>query len=292
MGLKVPPAEFELTPDLVTALITDQHSDLSHLTPRTMGEGWDNAIFRLGDSLAVRLPRRAAAAHLIGREQAWLPRLAPQLTLPVPIPFRRGQPGRGYPWDWSIVPWLAGTPAFQAAPTACQAAVLGLFLRSLHTPAPPDAPQNPFRGTSLRQRASGIEERLERLGPSYQDLTPALKVAWGAGLAAPLDTLPTWLHGDLHPQNVLVHEGRIAGIIDWGDITSGDPATDLAGIWMLFPEPAAQSAACSAYGGISDATLRRTKAWAIYFGLMFLESGLNGHLANVALGERILQAVA
>src|SRR5262245_29382205 len=97
-----------------------------------VAEGWDNVMFRLGDLLAVRLPRRAAVAHLICNEQNWLPRLAPQLPLPVPMPCRVGVPALGYPWRWSVVPWLPGQPADRNEPVRSQATLMGNFLHALH----------------------------------------------------------------------------------------------------------------------------------------------------------------
>src|SRR5690349_17446964 len=101
-----PVAEFAIDSAFVASLLTEQHPDLAHLPLREIDAGWDNAMFRLGDRLAVRLPRRTAAAPLIAHEQTWLPQLAPQLTLPIPAPYRVGVPARGYPWRWSVLPWL------------------------------------------------------------------------------------------------------------------------------------------------------------------------------------------
>jgi aminoglycoside phosphotransferase (APT) family kinase protein len=286
-----PAAEFEFSCDFVAALLAEQHPDLANLPVRPLDEGWDNAMFCLGDRLMIRLPRRAAMAHLIRHEQVWLPRLAPQLTLPVPTPCRIGSPTRTYPWHWSIVPWLPGQPAHQQSPAFSEAAALGAFLRSLHVTPPADAPANPFRGVPLSQRASAVEERLQRLASRTNLITTRVKEVWQTGLAAPLDIPSTWLHGDLHPRNILVEQGSLSGIIDWGDIASGDPATDLAAIWMLFADPQAREQACSAYGGVSPATSNRAKAWALLFGLMFLDTGLTDNPASAALGAAILQRV-
>src|SRR5262245_30216963 len=103
-----PAAEFALDSAFVAGLLADQHPDLAHLPVQVVEAGWDNALFRLGDGLAVRLPRRAAAAPLILHEQRWLPHLVDRLTLPIPAPARIGTPARGYPWHWSVVPWLRG----------------------------------------------------------------------------------------------------------------------------------------------------------------------------------------
>jgi aminoglycoside phosphotransferase (APT) family kinase protein len=290
--LGTPGAEFVIDSVFVRRLLADQYPNLAHLPLRLVEAGWDNVMFRLGDHLAVRLPRRAAAAPLIIHEQAWLPRLTAQLTLPIPAPYRVGAPARGYPWHWSIVPWLQGVPADQNKPVASQAQPFATFLRSLHTPAPADAPINPVRGVPLRQRADAVEERMRRLAGKTDLITPQIMRIWEAALYAPLDAPTTWLHGDLHPRNVLVKQGTITGIIDWGDITSGDGATDLAAIWMLFADAQARHDALAAYANLSQATMQRARGWALLFGVMFLDTGLIDNPRNAALGERILRHVA
>ena len=287
-----PAAEFELDEGFVAGLLADQHPDLAHLSLQAVGAGWDNALFRLGDDLAVRLPRRAAAAPLIRHEQEWLPRLAAQIRLPAPIPLRIGVPARGYPWHWSVVPWLSGEPAALNPPAASQARVLAEFLRALHTAAPADAPENPVRGVPLYQRAASVETRMQRLERTTDMLTPEIRHSWELALDAPLDVPATWLHGDLHSGNVLVEQGAICGIIDWGDLTSGDCATDLAAIWVLFAEADARQAALRTYGPLSSATLLRARGWAILFGVMLLDSGLVDNPLNAAIGERTLRHAA
>ena len=287
-----PAAEFLLDSRFVAALLADQHPDLAHLPLQIVDAGWDNALFRLGEHLAVRLPRRTVAAPLIVHEQRWLPSLADRLTLPVPAPARIGIPARGYPWHWSVAPWLPGMPADQHTPDPAQAQPFAAFLRSLHVSAPADAPANPFRGVALSQRAEAVEARLHRLAGSTSLITPQIRQIWREAVQAPLDAPPTWLHGDLHPRNVLVEQGVITGIIDWGDITSGDCATDLAAIWMLFSTPDARQNALAAYVGLSEATLRRAQGWAVLFGVMLLASGLIDNPRNAAIGARTLQRVA
>ncbi len=291
-SIGTPAAEFAIDDALVSGLLADQHPDLARLPLRAVGEGWDNATYRLGDHLAVRLPRRAAAASLIAHEQTWLPRLADQLALPVPTPYRIGAPGLGYPWRWSVLPWLNGTPADQSEPSLSQARAFAAFLRSLHVPAPADAPTNPVRGVPLEQRARAVEERIHRLAGRTSLITPRITEIWDAALNAPIDVPPTWLHGDLHPRNVLVEHEVITGVIDWGDITSGDRATDLASIWMLFAEPRARHDALAAYPGLSEATLQRARGWAMLFGVMLLDTGLNNDPSNVVIGERTLRRLA
>src|SRR5262249_57615676 len=138
---------------------------------------------------------------------------------------------------------------------------------SLHRPAPAEAPNNSLRGVPLHQRADAMEERMLRLKACASVITPRVMQVWNQALEAPLDGAPTWLHGDLHPRNVLVDDGVISGIIDWGDITSGDCATDLASTWMLFGEPHAQREALEEYGEVSEATVPRAKRCASFFGV-------------------------
>lgn len=286
-----PPAEVNVDEPLIRALLREQHPDLAHLPCVPVDAGWDNIMVRLGNSLCLRLPRRAAAAALIEHEQAWLPGLSKVLPLPIPVPLRVGQPGCGYPWRWSIVPWLAGDAADLTPPAAGEATRLGEFLKALHTPAPAAAPSNPVRGVPL-QHARGIEERMQRLAAMSPSLvTSDVYRVWQAALAAPIDVGPTWLHGDFHARNVLVNEGNLTGIIDWGDITAGDRATDLAAIWMLFADPEARSRALSSSGLVTQATYLRAKGWAVGFGVVLLHSGLVDHPRHAAMGEKTLRRV-
>jgi aminoglycoside phosphotransferase (APT) family kinase protein len=287
-----PAAEYPINAALVQRLLADQHPDLADLPLRAVDAGWDNAMFRLGERLAVRLPRRAAAAGLIRHEQHWLPRLAGQLTLPVPTPYRIGCPAHGYPWHWSVQPWLPGQPADLHPPAAGETVRFAAFLRALHTPAPDNAPTNPVRGVALSVRAPGVEERLKRLAAATDLITPPIRRIWQAALAAPIDVPPTWLHGDLHPRNLLVEAGAISGIIDWGDLTAGDRATDLAAIWMLFADAGARRAALNAYGTPSAATLARARGWAVLFGAVLLETGRIDNPRHAHIGEHTLRRLA
>jgi aminoglycoside phosphotransferase (APT) family kinase protein len=132
---------------------------------------------------------------------------------------------------------------------------------------------------------------MRRLAGRTDRITPWVRQIWNGALDAPLEGALTWLHGDLHPRNVLVEDGVITGIIDWGDITSGDCATDLASIWMLFTEPHDREEALAAYTNLSEATLQRAKGWAVLFGVMLLDTGLSDNPRNAAIGKRILRCV-
>ncbi|HLO51548.1 MAG TPA: aminoglycoside phosphotransferase family protein [Kamptonema sp.] len=291
-SIGTPIAEVEIDATLVYHLLENQHPDLTHLPIYLVDAGWDNAIFRLGDQLSVRLPRRKAAATLIENEQNWLPILAERLPIPVPTPCRIGEPALGYPWRWSVSAWLSGVPADRDEPQANQVKLFASFLRSLHIPAPFNAPVNAFRGVALNQRAAAVEERMQRLERKTNLITKKLKNTWLKALNAPVDIEAKLLHGDLHPRNVLVENGAIAGIIDWGDITSGDIATDIAAIWMLFSDRHARQQAIAEYGNLSNATLQRAKGWALFFGITLLDTGLIDNPRNAVMGERILHNVA
>ncbi len=286
-----PTADLDIDAELVRSLLQDQHADLADLPLVQIDAGWDNFMFRLGDEYTVRLPRRSVAAKLILNEQAWLPSLAPTLPLPVPAPVRIGQPNEEYPWNWSILKWLPGLAAIEACPHQDQAPVFGQFLRALHKGAPSDAPVNEVRGCQLADRAETVSARIEQLKSSDFGHAREIEIAWREGLHAPVSQTARWLHGDLHARNVLVSNGRISAIIDWGDITSGDVATDLAGIWALFDDPEARHNALEAYG--ADAPeIARARAWAVNFGTILLLTGRVDNPVHAAMGADTLRRVS
>jgi aminoglycoside phosphotransferase (APT) family kinase protein len=263
-----------------------------------LANGWDNELYRVGDALVARLPRRALGAQIIKNEQRWLPELAPRLPLPIPYPERTGAPACGYPYSWSVVPYLPGVPAAAASSfdPAAAAAAVGGFLGALHVPAPADAPANPFRGVPLAERASTFAANLTLLG-GHVDRDAVLR-AWVAALTAPgYDGPPVWLHGDLHPANILVNDGQVSGVIDFGDITAGDPASDLSVAWMLLP-PGCHATFWSAYqagsgragGPASDALRARARGWALNLAVVFLAHSEDNPVLR-QVGRRTLSAV-
>jgi aminoglycoside phosphotransferase (APT) family kinase protein len=189
-----------------------------------------------------------------------------------------------------VVPWLPGRAADLFPPDAGQASRLADFLRALHQPAPTEAPRNPVRGVPLDKRRQVVEERLARLR-GHPAVTDAVHQAWNDALTAAPAEREGWLHGDLHPRNVLVSEGRLAAIIDWGDLTNGDPATDLAAVWMLFGDPGARREVIARYGGSAD-DWRRARGWAVSFGAVLLETGLADNPRHAAIGAATLQRLA
>lgn len=280
-----------MTETLVQALLESQHPDLSTLPITAAGMGFDNTLWRLGDDLLVRLPRREVAVELTRQEQRWLPQLAALLPLPIPVPIRTGRPGSGYPWPWSVVPWLEGVPGDEAQCNPVETGfVLGGFLTRLHRIAPRDAPSSEFRGCPLASRDGTVRTRMADLSGDINHA--AVAQVWAQSLDAPEHHGPAlWLHGDLHPANVLFDRGVPSAVIDFGDMCAGDPATDLASSWLLSPESVAGCFA--AYGESGAPGLRdRTKGWAVYFALLLLALGLKGRPTYEALARRTLEALS
>lgn len=238
-----------------------------HLEQRQLllvNEGWDNATWRLGDDLAVRIPRRALAAPLIEHEQQALPLLGPRLEalgVRTPVPIFNGQATQDFPWPWSIVPWIPGAHALERprADNGAWAPDLARALRALHHTASPDAPRNPVRGIPLVQRDERMRTLLAVVPEAH---VPTLDNAWSAGLTAPESKERVWIHGDLHPGNIVIAENQLTALIDFGDVTAGDPAYDLAVAWMVFNvdgRGAFREATADRY---DDATWIRARAWA------------------------------
>lgn len=284
MTIEGPPeAEVDIEPSLVRALLETQHPDLAKLSLVDAGSGWDNKLYRLGEGLAIRLPRRAVAAPLIDQEQRWLPELAPRLPLPIPLPVRIGRPGCGYPWSWSIVPWRIGESAETAAlhdPLA-SAIELGRFLHALHQPAPTSAPGNPFRGMPLTHRDDVVRKSVRRLDGTI-DGAKVLKAWSRLAQTPPWIGPPLWTHGDLHPGNLLVSDGQLSAVIDFGDLCAGDPATDLSVAWMLLPPSARPALRASSRGSndrIDDATWARARGWALALAVAFLARSRDNEIA-------------
>ena len=230
-------------------------------------------------------------------EQRWLPSLAATLPIPIAAPIRFGGPFGGYPWPWSICPWFDGDVAADVvlADPMGDAERLGCFVDALHRPAPADAPENPFRGQPLSELVPRVRANLERL-----DAGAALPAVDTERIRVRVDELAgtaewagesVWLHGDLHSANLVVADGRIVAVLDFGDLTSGDPAVDLAVAWMLFDGPARDRFRVAAGQGaaIDDATWDRARLWGIHFGLLYLaHSADSERFARMA--NRLLRA--
>ncbi|MDQ0238957.1 aminoglycoside phosphotransferase family protein [Arthrobacter bambusae] len=261
----MPQAELDITAGLVRSLLEDQLPGLADLPLELVANGWDNVMYRLGKEWAVRLPRREAAAQLILHEQHYLPGYAKRSPVPLPSPIHSGRPSADYPWPWSVTPWLEGLSAARAPQELRNAAAedLAAFLVAIHVPAAPGAPVNPVRGVPLAARSGVVMERLDDSSryPQAARLRTLFSEACGA---PPWDGPGLWLHGDLHPANVLLRpDGRLAAVVDFGDLGAGDPAVDLAVAWLMF-DGGARRRFMAAFGGAVDAaTWARSRGWAV-----------------------------
>jgi aminoglycoside phosphotransferase (APT) family kinase protein len=291
MNHGIPPAELIIDQALLRSLLKEQHPDLAGQSLARIDNGWDNEMWRLGDTLCLRLPRRKLAVPLIENEQKWLPRLAPNLPIPVPAPVRTGHPGAGFPWPWSILPWLPGKSANQGWPSSDQAERFAGFLRALHGIPAAGAPANPARDQPLGGKSEDMAKRMNRLRSAGLWLTPGIEADWMEAVTAPEAEDSRFIHGDLHARNVLTDRGTISGVIDWGDMCLGDPAVDLAACWTLFEGIDARKRMMDAYGAGPELRLR-AKGRAIFFGVLLLDSGLaTGHAEQVQIGEAVLARV-
>jgi aminoglycoside phosphotransferase (APT) family kinase protein len=251
-------ADLDVTVDLARSLLKEQHPDLADLRLDLVANGWDNVIVRLGDDLTLRLPRRELGAELMRNEHRVLPLLAPRLPVAVPEPVRVGAPSAalGYPWPWGVVRWADGVPAAEvpAAERTGWAEHLARVFVALHQPAPEDAPGNRFRGIPIEERQATFDDRLALLP---ERLHPRARTLWAEAVAAPAyDGVPMWLHGDPHPANLVADGGRLAAVIDFGDVTSGDPASDLGAMWLTF-----DAEGRNRFRAVVDAEARDGRGW-------------------------------
>ena len=263
--------EIEIDDGLVRRLIAAQFPRWrDRPVARVADAGTDHAIFRLGDDLAIRLPRIPSAARQVEKEQRWLPELAPQLPLPVPVPLGAGVPGEGYPWAWTVCRWLDGVGGGRLDPSAADelAAFVAALQRLDPAGGPPPGEHNFFRGAPLATRDGAVRDALSRLDGSTLDVAAA-GAAWEQALEAPVHTgRVRWIHGDLHPANLLALEGRMAGVLDFGGLGVGDPACDLMAAWTVLD--AAARPAFRAGVAADDASWARGRGWALSVGLIAL----------------------
>lgn len=238
--------------------------------------GWDNQQWRLGDELAVRMPRTERAPDLQRKESRWLPVLAPRLPLPVPNPVRIGEPSARFPKPWTIMTWVPGKPLDHTSISRGDHAAdtLAAFLTALHVEAPEDAPISSDRGDHPKKCTDGFDYFFHAVVPG--GIADDVRSVWDDAVAAPeWEGPPLWVHGDLHPANVVVSDGTLSGVIDFGDMFAGDPAWDLAAAWVILPAGAA-SRFFDAYAHADEATIRRARGLAALKSLFLMLMGQNG----------------
>jgi aminoglycoside phosphotransferase (APT) family kinase protein len=229
-------------------------------------EGTDHVLFRVGGELVVRMPKIASAEGQVESDARWLPVVAPHLPVRVPVPIFVGEPGAGFPWRWSLVPWISGeTPPRLGSDNVVLAQDLAAFARALHSVAAEGGPRKPpgTRGSALAHLGPGVREALSRLVQHDDGFDVATaEAAWDVCVSAlEWDGPPVWIHGDLQPGNLIVRGGRLAAVVDFGAFGVGDPAPDVApALWTFTGE--ARTAYRKAIG-YDDATWLRACGWAL-----------------------------
>ena len=251
--MRVHADELDVDETLVRALLAEQFPGWADLPLERAGDGTVNVIYRLGEELSVRIPRRDGPETEDDLEFRWLPLLAPQLPVAIPRPVARGRPGAGYPWFWSVHTWLQGD--LPTGPLAV-ADVAGL-VSALQRIELPGAPEPAYgRGRPLAARDAYVRAALERV-----DAPGALEL-WERAVSAPgWEHEPVWVHADLDRRNVLVRDGRLAAVLDWGGVGVGDPAVDVMVAWKLVD--AEERERFRELVGVGDATWLRAQGWVV-----------------------------
>lgn len=267
----------DIDASLVADLVAAQFPQYAGLpVSRVEPGGNDNRTFRIGAELSARLPTAAAYVPAVEKEYRWLPELAQRLDVAIPEPVALGAPSHGYPWPWSLNRWLPGVDLLHAGEVdrTGLAASIGEFLATLHDVDGRDGPlageHSFYRGASLMNYDTETRSVLR---------TSAEARVWEAAVESEWRGSPTWFHGDLAPGNILVDDGRLSAVIDWGTSGVGDPACDLVIAWTFF-EGSERAIFASALGLDVD-TWRRARGWALWKAL----------ITGTAESERVVQEI-
>lgn len=281
---------------LVARLITRQFPHWADLPIRPVAaSGWDNRTFHLGEHMLVRLPSAASYARQVAKEQHWLPKLAPLLPLPIPVPLAMGAPTDFYPWPWSIYQWLAGEAATleHIADVPRFATALAQFLAALQqihaAGGPPAGPHNFFRGGPVSVYDGETRQAIEALTGSID--TDGAAAVWDEALATHWQGPPVWFHGDVAAGNLLVRDGELCAVIDFGTSGVGDPACDLSIAWTLFEGESRE--AFRRHLPLDKATWARGRGWTLWKALIVLAQlpGTNPDPAEIERSRHVLDEV-
>jgi aminoglycoside phosphotransferase (APT) family kinase protein len=288
------PDEIDHDMSLVRALLAAQLPGWAQLPIEPVAStGTDNALYRVGAGMVARLPLRPGAIAPADKEHRWLPVLAPQLPLPIPVPLFRGVPTERYPWPWSVLPWFEAHDATTGDVDKEELAHdLGRFIRRLHAIDPAGGPQpsraNFGRGVPLAARDEMTRDAI-RASRNLVD-TDAVTAAWEHALRAPAwDRPPVWIHGDISAGNLVVRDGRLSAVIDWGCLGIGDPACDLIVAWELFDTDT--RAILSAEVDMDDAMWARSRGWALSTAMIALRYYRHTNVFMAAQARHKLAAV-
>lgn len=284
----------EIGASAAQALIAEQFPQWADLPVRPVAtSGWDNRTFRLGEDMSVRLPSAARYSAQVEKEHRWLPRLAPLLPLPIPVPLAMGAPTDAYRWNWSVYRWIEGEPATTArvADLSAFAGALAQFLTALERidarDGPPAGEHNFFRGGDLAVYDAETRQAIEALA---DEIDPkAARAVWDTALASTWQGAPVWVHGDVVVGNLLVRDGRLGAVIDFGSCGVGDPACDLTIAWTFFDKEIRQTFRDAM--PLDDATWARGRGWTLWKALITLEGSRATDPAMAAWSRRALQAV-
>lgn len=279
---------------LARALVAAQFPQWADLAIAPVAvNGWDNKTFRLGEAHLLRMPRHEAYAAQVEKEQRWLPLLAGRLPTPIPQPVGRGAPGKGYPLPWSVYRWIDGAPLAEAGPVDDMqlASDLASFLGALQAIAADEGPaagaHNFFRGGPLATYDGQTREAISRLDDART--AQAAQRVWEQALASAWARPPVWVHGDVAAGNLLLREGRLAAVIDFGCLGTGDPACDLVMAWTRFAGDA--RAAFMSAMGLDAQTWARARGWALWKALILATGISQAAPAQVADARRVLGEV-
>jgi aminoglycoside phosphotransferase (APT) family kinase protein len=279
---------------LARRLIDSQFPQWSHLPIRAVEfDGWDNRTFRLGCELTVRLPSGGWYAQQVDKEQQWLPVLAPQLPLPIPTPVAKGEPDSGFPYPWSVYRWLDGEPASNAriGDPPGYATTLARFLNALGrvdaTGGPAPGQHNFYRGGPLATYEDEALEAIDALGNEVP--VEAVRRVWDDAMTTSWDREPVWFHGDVSSGNLLVRDGRLAAVLDFGSSGVGDPACDTVIAWTFLS--GASRARFRADLDVDSGTWSRGRGWALWKALISLVGHLEREAPDAALARREIDQI-
>jgi aminoglycoside phosphotransferase (APT) family kinase protein len=269
---------------LVTRLVADQFPQWAHLSIAPVKlSGWDNRTFHLGEKMTIRLPSAEHYANAVSKEQCWLPRLAPHLPLPIPTPLALGQPDGNYPWQWSVYRWLDGEIATPDGINDLNrfAGDLADFLCALQHVDARQGPARKLRGGSLEIWNDQAKAAIEILSGAID--TKVASVIWNAAIAAPLSAKPVWYHGDVAAGNLLVEQGELSAVIDFGGLGVGDPACDMTIAWTLL-DPSSRKVFRERLG-VDVAIWERGRGWALWKGMIILANIIETNAVEAASAQ-------
>jgi aminoglycoside phosphotransferase (APT) family kinase protein len=257
---------------LVRDLLAEQFPQWRDLPVRPVEHsGNDHRIFRLGDELSVRLPSAPWYVPQVEKEQTWLPRLAPHVPLPIPIVEGSGRASELFPAPWSVYRWMDGMPASRSdiSDWTRFTATLAEFLVRLRdvdaTGAPGPGPHSAWRGAPVSHWNDEVRDIIHRVHGRERDLAEGI---WRDALAATDTERPRWFHGDVSLNNLLVRDGELVAVIDFGCSGAGDIACDTVFRWTA-PDAAARSQYRRDYA-VDEATWARGRGWALWKALIMI----------------------